>query len=54
MRDPAQARASYEEALKHDDTHEKGTLALARLHLVAGELDEAQALCTTLMRIEPG
>merc|ERR1719482_305204 len=33
MRDPAQARASYEEALEHD---------------------EAQALCTTLMRIEPG
>ena len=24
------------------------------MHLVAGELDEAQALCTTLMRIDPG
>ena len=54
LRDPAQARTSYEEALKHDDTHEKGTLALARMHLVVGELDEAQALCTTLMRIDPG
>ena len=54
LRDPAQARTFYEEALKHDDAHEKGTLALARLHLVSGELDAAQTLCTTLMRIDPG
>ena len=53
QRDPDQALTYYQEALKHNDAHEKAILALARLHLVRGELETAQQQCTTLMRVEP-
>ena len=43
-----------QEALKQQESHEKALLAVARLHITRGELEEAQAQCTTLMRHEPG
>ena len=52
QRDAEQAAGAYSEALKHNDAHEKAILALARLQLSRGELDDAQAQCMTLMRID--
>jgi len=47
------ALSFYNEALKHDDGHEKSMLALAKLHLARGELDACQHQCVTLLRIDP-
>ena len=54
QRNPDEALVFYQEALKHNDGHEKAILSLARLHLVRGELEMAQTQCTTLMRVDPG
>jgi len=54
QKDTDRALGFYEEALKHQESHERAMLALARLHLNRGELEAAQNQCVTLMRIDPG
>jgi len=53
QKDAERAATFFQEALKHAEAHEKSSLALARLHLGRGELDAAQTLCVTLMKIDP-
>mmetsp|Transcript_138949 Transcript_138949/g.443691 ORF Transcript_138949/g.443691 Transcript_138949/m.443691 type:complete len:1347 (-) Transcript_138949:215-4255(-) len=43
----------YGETLRHDDTHEKSILALARIHLLKNELDICEKQLTTLLRVDP-
>lgn len=43
----------YGECLRHDDTHEKSILALARIHLVKNELDICEKQLQTLLRVDP-
>merc|ERR1711988_1702623 len=54
-KEPNQARALkfYNEALKHDNTHEDSLIALAELHKERNELDLCQQQCVTLLRIDP-
>jgi len=47
------ALAFYNEALRHNDTHTKSMLALAKLYLARGETDQCQQLCVTLLRADP-
>jgi tetratricopeptide repeat protein 21B len=44
------AQIFYNEALRHDETHEQSILALAKLYLSRGELDPCQHQCITLLR----
>lgn len=44
----------YGETLRHDDTHEKSILALARIHLQKNELDVCEKTLGTLIRADPG
>ncbi len=46
------AQSSYNEALRHDDTHEKSILALAKLCMSKGELDPCQHHCINLLRMD--
>eukprot|EP00931_Biecheleriopsis_adriatica_P087453 TRINITY_DN61918_c0_g1_i1.p1 TRINITY_DN61918_c0_g1~~TRINITY_DN61918_c0_g1_i1.p1 ORF type:complete len:1362 (+),score=379.50 TRINITY_DN61918_c0_g1_i1:247-4086(+) len=43
----------YGETLRHDDTHEKSILALARIHLHKNELDICEKQLMTLLRVDP-
>eukprot|EP00443_Scrippsiella_acuminata_P048484 CAMPEP_0115266888 /NCGR_PEP_ID=MMETSP0270-20121206/51703_1 /TAXON_ID=71861 /ORGANISM="Scrippsiella trochoidea, Strain CCMP3099" /LENGTH=1292 /DNA_ID=CAMNT_0002683005 /DNA_START=234 /DNA_END=4112 /DNA_ORIENTATION=- len=43
----------YGETLRHDDTHEKSILALARIHLLKNELDICEKQLMTLLRVDP-
>lgn len=43
----------YNETLRHDDTHEKSILALARIHLLKNELDVCEKQLMTLLRVDP-
>eukprot|EP00442_Polarella_glacialis_P051442 CAMPEP_0115123512 /NCGR_PEP_ID=MMETSP0227-20121206/47587_1 /TAXON_ID=89957 /ORGANISM="Polarella glacialis, Strain CCMP 1383" /LENGTH=1331 /DNA_ID=CAMNT_0002525899 /DNA_START=18 /DNA_END=4010 /DNA_ORIENTATION=- len=43
----------YGETLRHDDTHEKSILALARIHLHKNELDVCEKQLMTLLRVDP-
>eukprot|EP00933_Yihiella_yeosuensis_P014694 TRINITY_DN13064_c0_g5_i1.p1 TRINITY_DN13064_c0_g5~~TRINITY_DN13064_c0_g5_i1.p1 ORF type:complete len:1194 (-),score=308.92 TRINITY_DN13064_c0_g5_i1:80-3229(-) len=43
----------YSETLRHDDTHEKSILALARIHLHKNELDSCEKQLMTLLRVDP-
>jgi len=45
--------ASYQEALKHDDSHETAILAVGRILLSRGDHDAAEAQCTALMNLDP-
>lgn len=47
------AIAHYSETLRHDDTHEKSILALARIHLNKNELDVCEKQLMTLLRVDP-
>ncbi|TYZ57551.1 hypothetical protein PybrP1_008571 [[Pythium] brassicae (nom. inval.)] len=40
-------------ALRSDDAHEASILFLARAHQQAGDLDQCQVRCTTLLRLNP-
>ncbi|RLN44133.1 hypothetical protein BBJ28_00010612 [Nothophytophthora sp. Chile5] len=40
-------------ALRSDETHEPALLHLARAHLQAGELEQCQMRCATLLRLNP-
>lgn len=40
-------------ALRSDETHEPSILFLARMHQQAGDLDQCQVRCTTLLRLNP-
>eukprot|EP00966_Prymnesium_polylepis_P214139 4959443-Prymnesium_polylepis.1 len=53
QRDQDQAIEAYKDVLKHDDAHQKGMLAVARLQLARGELEEAQSETVKLIRLEP-
>mmetsp|Transcript_68417 Transcript_68417/g.198374 ORF Transcript_68417/g.198374 Transcript_68417/m.198374 type:complete len:1349 (+) Transcript_68417:99-4145(+) len=43
----------YGETLRHDDTHEKSILALARIHLQKNELDICEKQLMSLLRVDP-
>ncbi|CAJ1394226.1 unnamed protein product [Effrenium voratum] len=43
----------YGETLRHDDSHEKSILALARIHLHKNELDVCEKQLMTLLRVDP-
>jgi len=43
----------YGETLRHDDTHEKSILALARIHLLKNELEVCEKQLMTLIRVDP-
>eukprot|EP00906_Rhabdomonas_costata_P037365 RCo052578 len=47
------ATSAYGEALKHDETHDKSMLALAKLYLRKGELDGCELQCNALLRVDP-
>jgi tetratricopeptide repeat protein 21B len=44
----------YHEALKHNEMHEKARLALAKMFLLNGDLENCQHHCVSLLRIDPG
>lgn len=48
------AIASHEAALRHCSGHERSSLALARLRMLRGELESAEVLCVSLLRVDPG
>jgi len=48
------AKEYYSEALKHHDSDEKARSALARMHLLAGDLEQCQHQCMFLLRFDPG
>lgn len=43
----------YTETLRHDETHEKSILALARIHLHKNELEVAEKQLMILLRVDP-
>lgn len=47
-----QAIKSYREALSYDRSHSKAMVALAKLHLLVGDLDACQLQCTRLLEID--
>lgn len=49
-KDEEKAKSYYQEALKQDENHQNSRLALARLHLQKGELEECQSLCVQMSR----
>lgn len=46
------ARRTYEAGLRHEESHEKTLIALAKLHLRGGDLDKCRQYCMTLSRID--
>jgi len=47
-----QALQTYEEALRHEESHEKTLIAMAKMHLRSGDLDKCRQYCMTLTRID--
>jgi tetratricopeptide repeat protein 21B len=43
----------YGETLRHDDTHEKSILALARIHLLKNDHEVCEKQLQTLLRVDP-
>eukprot|EP00742_Colponemidia_sp_Colp-10_P005614 GILJ01006001.1.p1 GENE.GILJ01006001.1~~GILJ01006001.1.p1 ORF type:complete len:1335 (+),score=250.67 GILJ01006001.1:335-4006(+) len=43
----------FNDALRHDETHEISILALAKLCMTRGQLEQCQAQCITLLRLDP-
>tara|TARA_B100000780_G_C21085641_1_gene437340 strand:+ start:501 stop:1565 length:1065 start_codon:yes stop_codon:yes gene_type:complete len=43
---------TYQEALRHEESHEKSLIALAKYHLRSGDLDKCRQYCMTLTRID--
>jgi tetratricopeptide repeat protein 21B len=46
------ALVTYQAALRHEESHEKSLIALAKLHLRSGDLDKCRQYCMTLTRID--
>jgi tetratricopeptide repeat protein 21B len=46
------ARKTFEAGLRHEESHEKTLIALAKLHLRGGDLDKCRQYCMTLSRID--
>lgn len=46
------ALVTYQAALRHEESHEKSLIALAKAHLRNGELDKCRQYCMTLTRID--
>lgn len=53
VHDARQAADFYGEAVKHDEGHRESLLALAKLHMAAGELDACSQRCKVLRRVAP-
>lgn len=51
-RDYESAMRYYREALLHNENHSSARLALARLHLLRGELEACDHECVTLLRTD--
>lgn len=49
-----EAAEYYNEALKHDDKYLAALLALARMHMRAGDWDECEKRCSAALVAEPG
>jgi tetratricopeptide repeat protein 21B len=43
----------YNEALRHNETHSGSLLALARMHIEAGNMDQCQQQCVLLLKHDP-
>lgn len=43
----------YNEALKHNELHEKARMNLSKLYIINNEIDLAQQQCVTLLKIDP-
>eukprot|EP01006_Ploeotia_vitrea_P056869 TRINITY_DN68132_c2_g2_i2.p1 TRINITY_DN68132_c2_g2~~TRINITY_DN68132_c2_g2_i2.p1 ORF type:complete len:1314 (+),score=179.62 TRINITY_DN68132_c2_g2_i2:92-4033(+) len=50
----SKATNHYNNALKHDQTHEKSMLALAHLYLQRGEFEACEHHCNALLRVDSG
>lgn len=53
LKDYEKAQQFYNEALKHNETHDKARLALARLHMMNSDLEGCKHQCLTLIKIDP-
>ena len=46
------ALSNYQEALRHEESHEMSLISLAKMHLRSGDLDKCRQYCMTLTRID--
>jgi len=53
MREREKAVELYNDALRQSDAHAPSLLALARLHLAAGDMDKCQTWCVDLLKHDP-